>query len=71
MTTFNKQFKELVKVTLQERQQLNDQTDGDENIHVMHESAKAKITFKIITPLEKDTLRLTLNLETFYVILRT
>ena len=32
MTTFNKQFNELVKVTLQERQQLSDQTDGDENI---------------------------------------
>ena len=28
-TLFNEQFKELVKVTLAEKQQLNDQTDGN------------------------------------------
>ena len=46
MTKFNKQFNELVKVTRQERQQLNDQTDGDENIQVMDESAKSQDFFQ-------------------------
>ena len=46
MTTFNKQFNELVKVTLQERQQLNDQTNGDENIQVMDGSAKSQDFFQ-------------------------
>ena len=46
MTAFNKQFNELVKVTLQERHQLNDQTNGDENIQVMDGSAKSQDFFQ-------------------------
>ena len=43
---FNKQFSELVKVTLQERQQLNDQTDGDESMQVMDKSTKSQDFFQ-------------------------
>ena len=46
MTTFKEQFYELVKVTLSERQQLNDMTDGDKNIQVMDESAKSQDFFQ-------------------------
>ena len=46
MTTFNEQFSESVKVTLSEKQQLRDQTDGDENIQVMDESAKSQDFFQ-------------------------
>ena len=41
MRTFSEQFNELVKVSLSERQHLQDQTDGNENIQVMEESAKS------------------------------
>ena len=47
MTTFNEQFSESVKVTLSEKQQLRDQTDGDENIQVMDESAKSQDFFQV------------------------
>ena len=46
MTTFNEQFKKLVKVTLAERQRLEDQTDRDKNIQVMDESAKSQDFFQ-------------------------
>ena len=46
LTSFNKQFDELVKVTLSERQQVDDQTDGKENIQVMGESAKSQDFFQ-------------------------
>ena len=46
MTMFNKQFSELVKVTLQEWQQLNDQTDGDESMQVMDKSTKSQDFFQ-------------------------
>ena len=46
MTTFNEQFNELVKVTLSERQKVNDQSDSDENIQVMDESAKSQDFFQ-------------------------
>ena len=46
MTTFNEQFNKLVKVTLAERQRLEDQTDRDENIQVMDESAKSQDFFQ-------------------------
>ena len=45
MTTFNNQFNELVKVTLSETQQVDDdQTDG--NLQVMDESAKRQDFFQ-------------------------
>ena len=46
MTTLNGQFNELVKVTLSEKQQLRDQTDGDENIQVMDRPAKSQDFFQ-------------------------
>ena len=46
MTTFNQQFNELVKVTLSERQHLQDKTDGDENIQVLDESVKSQDFFQ-------------------------
>ena len=46
MTTFNEQFNELAKVTLSEKRQLRYQTDGDENIQVMDESAKSQDFFQ-------------------------
>ena len=41
MTLLNKQFNKLVKVTVAERQQITDQTDGNEKIQVVAESAKS------------------------------
>ena len=38
-------FNSLVKTTLSERQQLQDQTDGDENIQVIDGSAKSQDFF--------------------------
>ena len=63
MTTFNKQFKKLVKVTLAERQRLEDQTDRDENIQVMDESAKSQYFFQDNKDIGKRYIRLELNLE--------
>ena len=52
MTSFNEQFNELVKVTLSERQQReNDQTDG--NIQDVDESSKSQDLFQDINPLGK------------------
>ena len=45
MTTCSEQFIKLVKVTLSETQQIQDQTDGDENIQDMNESAKSQDVF--------------------------
>ena len=46
---FNEQFNELVKVTLSEEKNMNDQTDRDENKEVvMDESSKSQDSFKII-----------------------
>ena len=42
MTLFNEQFNELVKATLLEKQQLNNNIYDDENIQVMDESAKCQ-----------------------------
>lgn len=63
MTTFNKQFKKLVKVTLAERQRLEDQTDRDENIQVMDEPAKSQYFFQDNKDIGKRYIRLELNLE--------
>ena len=63
MTTFNKQFKKLVKVTLAERQRLEDQTDRDENIQVMDESAKSQYFFQDNKDIGKRYIRPELNLE--------
>ena len=52
-TTFNEQFNELVKANLSERQQLDDQTDSDENIQVVEESAKSQDFFQDNNALEK------------------
>ena len=41
MTTFKKQFNALVRVTLSERQQLSNQTDGEKKIQVVDESEKS------------------------------
>ena len=46
MTTFNKQFNELVKAFLSEKQNVKDQTDGDKNIQVMGESARNQDFFQ-------------------------
>lgn len=46
MTTFHQQFNELVKVTLSERQHLQDQTDGNENIQTLDDSAKSQDFFQ-------------------------
>ena len=48
-TTFN----ELVKANLSERQQLDDQTDSDENIQVVEESAKSQDFFQDNNALKK------------------
>ena len=48
-TTFNK----LVKANLSERQQLDDQTDSDENIQVVEESAKSQDFFQDNNALKK------------------
>ena len=45
MTTCSEQFTKLVKVTLSETQQIQDQTNGDENIQDMNESAKSQDVF--------------------------
>ena len=45
MTTCSEQFIKLVKVTLSETQQIQDQTNGDENIQDMNESAKSQDVF--------------------------
>ena len=63
MTTFNKQFKKLVKVTLAERQRLENQTYQDENIQVMDESAKSQYFFQDNKDIGKRYIRLELNLE--------
>ena len=46
MTSFNEQFNELVKVTLSEKQQLNNSTYDNENLQVMDESAKSQDFFQ-------------------------
>ena len=46
MTTFNQQFNELVKVTVSERQHLQDQTDGNENKQALDDSAKSQDFFQ-------------------------
>ena len=43
---FNKQFNELVKVTLSKKTQLNNSTYEDENFQVMDESAKKQDLFQ-------------------------
>ena len=47
MTTFNNQFNELVKVTLQETQKVED-NQTDENLQVMDKSAKSQDIFQDI-----------------------
>ena len=42
MRKFKEQFNKLVKVTLSERQKVNDQTDEKKNTQVMDESTKSK-----------------------------
>ena len=42
MTSFNKQFNELVKVTLSGKEQLNNSTYDDENLQVIDGSAKSQ-----------------------------
>ena len=58
MTTFsiNDQFDDLVKAALSEKQKLTEQTDN--NIEMTDESAKAEISFKIISRLKENTLLL-------------
>ena len=58
MTTFsiNDQFDDLVKAALSEKQKLTEQTDN--NIEMTDESAKAEISFKIISCLKENTLLL-------------
>ena len=52
MTLLKEQFSEVVKVTLSERQQIeNNQTDG--NIQGMEESAKSQEFFQDNNPLRK------------------
>ena len=52
MTLLKEQFSEVVKVTLSERQQIeNNQTDG--NIQGMDESAKSQEFFQDNNPLRK------------------
>ena len=46
MTSFNEQFNELVKVTLSEKQQLNNSTYDNENLQVMDESVKSQDFFQ-------------------------
>ena len=46
ITSFNEQFNEIVKMTLSERQHVNDQTDGDGNIQVVDKSAKGQDFFQ-------------------------
>ena len=46
MTTFNQQFNELVKVTVSEQQHLQDQTNGNENIQALDNSAKSQDFFQ-------------------------
>ena len=46
MALFNKQFNELVKVTLSKKTQLNNSTYEDENFQVMDESAKKQDLFQ-------------------------
>ena len=46
MTTFNEQFNELVKATLSEKQEVNNQIDSDENTQVMDRSAKSQDFFQ-------------------------
>ena len=53
MTTFKKEFNKLFKVTLSERQQIKDQADGNENLHVMDESAKSQDIFQDNNALRK------------------
>ena len=44
------EFNEVVKVTLSERQQISNQTDGNKNIQVVDESAKTKDLFQDNNP---------------------
>ena len=69
MTVFNEQFNELVKVTLVERQHLQDQTDNDENIQAMDKSAKSRDCFQDNKDI--NTLQEELNLEISYPTLLT
>ena len=43
---FNEQFNELVRVTLSNRQQINDQTNSNKNLQVVDESAKSQDFFQ-------------------------
>ena len=44
--TFSKQFNEVVRVTLPERQQINEQTDSNKNLQAADESAKSQDFFQ-------------------------
>ena len=46
MTTFNQKFNELVKVTLSQKQQIQDEINSNENILDMDESAKSQDFFQ-------------------------
>ena len=73
ITLFNEQFNEIVKMTLSERQHVNDQTDGDGNIQVVDKSAKSQDFFQDNNSLGKKytTARINIayvgiNKENFY-----
>ena len=53
VTSFNEQFNKLVKMTLSERQHVNNQTDGDGSLQVVDESAKSQDFFQNNHPLGK------------------
>ena len=69
MTKFNKQFNELVEVTLSERQQLNNWTDGDKNIQVMDESAKSQDFFQDNNALGKRYITMQIKSRNFLSII--
>ena len=52
-TTYNEQFNKLVKATLSERQQLDNQTDSNENIKAVDESVKNQDFFQVNNALRK------------------
>ena len=53
MTSFNEQFNELVKVTLSEKQQLNNSTYDNKNLQVIDKSGKSQDFFQDINTLGK------------------
>ena len=65
MTSFNKQFNELVKVTSPERQQIRDQADGDENIKVVDEPVKSQDFFQDNNPPGKKYIATRVNSRNF------